>query len=215
MKRIFLIPLLVCLFSLTSCKYGTLEKMTKAAGISVEVVNPEGNNYCVDKFLESLDQQISSKKKSKRSEIYELLKANIKNVVISPDKVVKTVTGISSTLYHVTIYCPNSGSCYAVEGASKSLNSTIVANGTNPVNAIKKSGETLFLGVQSVNDLSVAKKYYTKSVEAYDQLENLEDALNNDLVWNHPLANRDQVICGKFLTLEELVQVITSKSNEI
>ena len=201
---------LVGFLFLSSCKFGTLEKMTDAAGIKVEALSSEGNYYCVDKFLTNLDVDIESKKKSKRVAAYQALKANIKKIVIAPDEIVNTITGVRSNLYHVERICYQSGNCYYLENAKKLLDDSISESGRKPVNAIKKLGDTLFIKIEAVNDLSVLKKYYTKHVSTYDQVESLDQAITSAYVWNEPVENRDQMNCGKFLSLNELMDIVKS-----
>jgi hypothetical protein len=202
MKALYVLPLLA-LF--TACKYDSLNKIIVAADINMVENSDSSKQVCLNKQLAHLNKQIYNLKKGHRLDVLNLMTEKVDTIELEADEAVKISEGVRSTLFQVS--GPYENGLY-IENAKKVIKGDIETEGTDPKVVAVMDGRTLKLGVQFHNNLSVDKKYYTKSVEAYDTTDTLEVAIRNDKIWNQPTKSADEHECAEAMDLKDLIKII-------
>ncbi len=204
MKKLLL---LACLFTVSGCKYNSLLKIIDAAGIQVVNVGSPDKMQCLNMQISEWNNAVYSLNKADRVKVMELMKAKVTTITSSEDSQSQLISGVYSTFSHVTRWCTDSRCGYTVN-ATKPLMDERKFSGTKPAIKVTLNNGNLTFQAEKAVDLSIHKTYYTKLVEAYDQIETLENAIRDENVWNEPTANRDSVLCPKNISLQQLLAII-------
>lgn len=214
MKKLSIALVTVLSLGLSACKdpknlTELRAKMQEEFGVDV-VLNSHDGDGCLHNQMFRIYRQYKEMGKEERRVLAEGIQADYKKIVMEPTSQSMLITGEATYLTYYRRVCGNS--CYNRAVATKIISDAgrLSVEGEEPYTKLDKT-DVLTITAQTKRNESLRRYYWTRSVEAYDEIESAADenfirARQRGTVWLDEEVARPETTCGQQIDLRNLLK---------